>query len=61
MTADRLDERRLKALVAIGVDEISHRRGQRSLTSVADHKTGAIVWCRPRRPDQADLAEASFS
>ena len=47
--ADRLDARRLDALVAIGVDEISYRRGQRYLTSVADHHTGAIVWCAPGR------------
>lgn len=26
-----------------------HRRGQRYLTSVADHHTGAIVWCAPGR------------
>ena len=47
--ADHLDERRLDGLVAIGVDEISYRRGQRYLTSVADHPTGAIVWCAPGR------------
>jgi transposase len=47
--ADHLDERRLEGLVAIGVDEISYRRGQRYLTSVADHRTGAIVWCAPGR------------
>ncbi len=47
--ADHLDERRLDGLVAIGVDEISYRRGQRYLTSVADHATGAIVWCAPGR------------
>jgi transposase len=33
-----------------------HRRGQRYLTSVADHRTGAIVWCRPGR-NSAALAE----
>jgi transposase len=49
VTADRLDERRLDGLVWIGVDEISYRRGQRYLTSVADHRSGAIVWCRPGR------------
>ena len=49
VTADQLDERRLDRLVAIGVDEISYRRGQRYLTSVADHRTGAIVWCAPGR------------
>jgi transposase len=49
VVADHLDERRLEGLVAIGVDEISYRRGQRYLTSVADHQTGAIVWCSPGR------------
>jgi transposase len=49
VTADNLDERRLDGLVCIGVDEISYRRHHRYLTSVADHKTGAIVWCRPGR------------
>ena len=49
VTADQLDERRLDRLVAIGVDEISYRRGQRYLTSVADHRTGAIMWCAPGR------------
>lgn len=47
--ADHLDERRLHGLVAIGCDEISYRRGQRYLTSVADHSSGAIVWCAPGR------------
>jgi len=56
VTADRLDERRLEGLVWIGVDEISYRRGQRYLTSVADHRSGAIVWCRAGR-NSATLAE----
>jgi transposase len=47
--ADHLDERRLQGLVAIGVDEISYRRGQRYLTCVADHRSGVIVWCAPGR------------
>ena len=47
--ADHLDERRLVGLVAIGVDEISYRRGQRYLTCVADDATGVIVWCQPGR------------
>jgi transposase len=47
--ADHLDERRLDGLVAIGVDEISYRRGQRYLTTVADHASGTIVWCAPGR------------
>jgi transposase len=49
VVADHLDERRLEGLVAIGVDEISYRRGQRYLTTVVDHQTGAIVWCSPGR------------
>jgi transposase len=56
VVAERLDENRLAGLVAIGCDEISYRRGQRYLTSVADHRTGAIVWCRPGR-NSATLAE----
>jgi transposase len=49
VVADRLDERRLEGLVAVGGDEISYRRGQRYLTSVVDHRAGAIVWCAPGR------------
>ena len=49
VVAEHLDERRLDGLVAIGVDEISYRRGQRYLTCVADHASGAIVWARPGR------------
>jgi transposase len=49
VVADHLDERRLAGLVAIGVDEISYRRGQRYLTTVVDHHKGAIVWCAPGR------------
>ena len=47
--AERLDEKRLEGLVAIGVDEISYRRHHRYLTSVVDHRAGAIVWCAPGR------------
>jgi transposase len=47
--ADHLDGRRLSGLVAIGVDEISYRRHHRYLTSVVDHRSGAIVWCSPGR------------
>jgi transposase len=55
VVADRLDERRLEGLVCIGVDEISYRRHHRYLTSVADHRSGAIVWCSPGR-NSATLA-----
>jgi transposase len=56
VVADHLDERRLEGLVCIGVDEISYRRHHRYLTSVADHRSGAIVWCAPGR-NSATLAE----
>jgi len=49
VVSDHLDWRRLDGLVAIGVDEISYRRHHRYLTCVADHATGAIVWCAPGR------------
>jgi transposase len=49
VVADHLDEARLAGLVCIGVDEISYRRHHRYLTTVADHRTGAIVWCSPGR------------
>jgi transposase len=49
VVADHLDENRLAGLVCIGVDEISYRRHHRYLTTVADHATGAIVWCAPGR------------
>jgi transposase len=49
VVADHLDETRVEGLVLIGVDEISYRRHHRYLTSVADHRTGAIVWCAPGR------------
>lgn len=49
VVSDHLDERRLEGLVQIGVDEIAYRRGQRYLTTVADHRSGAIVWLRPGR------------
>jgi transposase len=49
VVSEHLDERRLTGLVAIGVDEISYRKGQRYLTCVADHASGAIVWARPGR------------
>jgi len=53
VVADHLDERRLD-------DEISYRRHHRYLTSVADHRTGAIVWCQPGR-NSATLQASSTS
>jgi transposase len=52
VVADHLDGERLAGLVMIGVDEISYRRGQRYLTQVCDHASGAIVWARPGRDAQ---------
>lgn len=49
VVCDQLDERRLSGLVQIGVDEVAYRRGQRYLTCVCDHRSGAIVWMRPGR------------
>lgn len=34
----------LAGLRRIGIDEISHRRGQRYITVVIDHDTGRLVW-----------------
>jgi transposase len=39
----------LDHLVRIGIDEISHRRGQRYLSVVVDHDSGLLVWAAPGR------------
>jgi len=39
----------LDGLRRIGIDEISHRKGQRYLTVVVDHDTGRLVWAAPGR------------
>jgi len=39
----------LAGLERIGIDEISHRRGQRYLTVVIDHDSGRLVWAAPGR------------
>ncbi len=39
----------LANLRRIGIDEISHRKGQRYLTVVVDHDTGRLVWAAPGR------------
>jgi transposase len=39
----------LAGLRRIGIDDISHRRGQRYLTVVVDHDTGRLVWAAPGR------------
>ena len=48
----------LAGLKRIGIDEISHRRGQRYLTVVVDHDSGRLVWAaagRDRRTVEAFL------
>ena len=39
----------LAGLERIGIDEISHRKGQRYLTVVVDHDTGRLIWAAPGR------------
>lgn len=39
----------LSGLRWIGIDEISHRKGQRYLTVVVDHHTGRLVWAAAGR------------
>jgi transposase len=39
----------LAGLTRVGIDEISHRRGQRYLTVVVDHDSGRLVWAAPGR------------
>ena len=40
---------RLEGLRRIGIDELSYRVGQRSITVVVDHDTGRLVWAREGR------------
>ncbi|PZT75711.1 MULTISPECIES: ISL3 family transposase [unclassified Streptomyces] len=39
---------RLAGLRRIGIDEISHRKGQKYMTVVVDHDTGRVVWMADR-------------
>ena len=48
----------LAGLRRIGIDEITHRKGQRYLTVVVDHDSGRLVWAAPGR-DKATV-EAFF-
>jgi transposase len=43
-------------LERIGIDEISHRRGQRYITVVIDHDTGRLVWAAPGRDRKTVLS-----
>jgi len=50
VVADAEQDRDLLAgLRRIGIDEISHRKGQRYLTIVVDHDSGRLVWAEPGR------------
>ena len=59
----------LGGLRRIGIDEISHRKGQRYLTVVVDHDSGKLVWAAAGRDrktverffDQLAKVEATFS
>ena len=42
----------LAGLKRIGIDEISHRKGQRYLTVVVDHDSGRLVWAAAGRDRQ---------
>jgi len=46
----------LDGLRRVGIDEISHRKGQRYLTVVVDHDTGRLVWAAPGRDSKTVLA-----
>lgn len=48
----------LEGLRRIGIDEISHRKGQRYLTVVVDHDSGRLVWARAGRDEKT--VEAFF-
>lgn len=41
---ENIDDSRLDDLFAIGVDEISYKRGHRYLTVVTDHVSGNVIW-----------------
>ena len=46
----------LDGLRRIGIDEISHRKGQSYLTVVVDHHTGRLVWAAAGRDRRTVLA-----
>ena len=49
---------RFQGLRRIGVDEISYKKGHRSLTVVVDHDSGRLVWAAPGRDE--DTLERFF-
>jgi len=46
----------LQGLRRIGIDEISHKKGQRYVTVVVDHHSGRLVWAAAGRDRQTVLA-----
>jgi len=46
----------LDGLTAIGVDEVSYRKGHKYLTTVTNHQTGRIVWAQEGKNAQTLLA-----
>jgi len=51
----------LHGLRRIGIDEISHRKGQRYLTVVVDHDTGRLVWAAPGRDRATSRSSISWA
>jgi transposase len=39
----------LEGLVAVGIDEVKYKKGQRYLTVVCDHLTGRVIWATKGR------------
>jgi len=44
VVARKLDARRLDELYAIGLDEVSYRKGHKYLSVIADHVRGGVAW-----------------
>jgi transposase len=49
----------LDGLVAIAIDEVKYKKGQRYLTVVCDHATGRVIWAAKGR--SRDTVEAFFA
>lgn len=49
----------LEGLVAIAIDEVKYKKGQRYLTMVSDHLSGKVVWAAPGR--SKDTLQAFFT
>ena len=43
----------LSGLVAIAIDEVKYKKGQRYLTVVCDHLTGRVIWAQKGRTKEA--------